>query len=111
MKSLIQNDFEDIIKTRELFSRMPVIISEKQKQQLKTFFKMDKHPTTSSFNLANASSQDLHEMIQSGNLPSFLNSFQKNRISELYKSGKTFDSIRKLQSLIDEQNNKPKSFV
>lgn len=68
---------------------------------------MEKHPTTHSFNLANASSQDLHSMVQSGNLPSFLNSFQKDRIIQLYKEGKTFDSIRKLQSLIDAQMTKP----
>lgn len=78
---------------------------------LRKLFSMEKHPTTSSFNLANASSQDLHQMVQSGNLPSFLNSFQRDRIIQLYKEGKTFDSIRRLQSLIDEQNNKPKSFV
>lgn len=68
---------------------------------------MDKHPTTSSFNLANASSQDLHQMLQSGNLPSYLNSFQKQRIIELYKNGNQWDAIRKLQGLIEEQMTKP----
>lgn len=111
MKSLIQNAFEDVIKSREIFSRMPVIISEKQKQQIKNFFKMDKHPTTNSFNLANASSQDLHQMIESGNLPSFLNSFQKDRIKELYNSGKQWDAVRKLMGLIEGQNTKPKTFL
>ena len=46
-------------------------------------------------------------MIKSGNLPSFLNSFQKNRIIELYKKGNQWDAIRKLQGLIDAQNTKP----
>lgn len=76
---------------------------------LRNLLSMEKHTPTP--NLQNATAQQYHEMIQSGNLPSFLNSFQKNRIIELYKSGKTFDSIRKLQALVDEQNSKPKSFV
>lgn len=74
---------------------------------LLNILKMEKHPSTNSFNLQNASSQDLHTMIQSGNLPSFLNSFQRNRIIELYKSGDTFGAVRKLQGLIEQQNTKP----
>lgn len=74
---------------------------------LRKLFNMEKPQHTGSFNLQNASSQDLHTMIQSGNLPSFLNSFQRNRIIELYKSGDTFGAVRKLQGLIEQQNTKP----
>jgi hypothetical protein len=64
-----------------------------------------------SFNLQNASAQDLHEMVQSGNFPSFLTPNQTSRIKELYSGGKTFDAIRKLKTLIEDQNSKPKTFL
>lgn len=99
--------FNDILKTRERFSRLPVTFSNKEKERIKNLA-MNTH---NSFNLENASSQDLHSIIQSGDFPSFLNSFQRDRIKELYSKGKTFDAIRKLQSLIDSQNSKPKTFL
>lgn len=98
---------ESIPKSLERLRSLGITLSDRQKYQIKKYFKMDKHPSTSSFNLQNASSQDLHQMIKSGNLPSFLNSFQKNRIIELYNAGKTFDAVRKLQGLIEGQNVKP----
>lgn len=59
-----------------------------------------------SLNIENATAQDFHIMIQSGDLPAFLNSYQKARIKELYESGKIWDAIGILRIAI-ENNNKP----
>lgn len=79
---------------------------------LKKFFEMNKQAHTGSVNLQNASAQDYHQMIQNGNLPSFLSQNERQRITELYNSGSTFDAIRKLKGIVEAQNEKPgKSFV
>lgn len=74
---------------------------------LKKFFSMQKTHNTGTFNLQNASAQDLRQMIESGSLPNFLTSQQRDRIMELFHQGDTFGSIRKLQGLIEGQNVKP----
>lgn len=61
--------------------------------------------------MENLTSADIHAMIRNGDFPSYLQSKDKERIKELYEQGKTFDAVRKLQGLIDNQNSKPKSFA
>lgn len=95
----------------KLIESIPDKTHEAWKKIIKQTFKMEKHPTTSSFNLANATSQDLHLMIQSGDLPTFLTTNQRERIKELYASGEIFTAVRKLQGLIDAQGSKPKTFL
>lgn len=75
---------------------------------LKKFFSMqNKSHHSGSFNLQNATAQDLRQMIETGNLPNFLTSQQRDRIMELFHQGDTFGSIRKLQGIIEGQNVKP----
>lgn len=59
----------------------------------------------------NVSAQDLHEIIKSGNFPSFLTQSQKSRIKDLYESGKQWDGVRALKSLIEDQNAPKKTLL
>ncbi len=72
---------------------------------------MERHPSTNSFNLTNFSSADLHRMVQNDDMPFFLTSNQKERIKELYGKGHTFDAIRKLKGLIEDQGLPKKTFL
>ncbi len=65
-----------------------------------------------SFNLQQSlSAQELTEMIKTNNYPDFINLFNRDRINSLYEQGKTFDAIRKLQSLIESQNLPKKTLL
>ncbi len=106
--NFIKEAYEDIAKTAERFRRPGVIFSESQKDKIKKIAIMERHtPSTNSFNLTNFSSADLHKMIQTDDLPLYLTSNQKERIKELYKQGHTFDSVRKLKGLIEDQSTRP----
>lgn len=47
-------------------------------------------------------SAELTSIIVSGNYPASVNLFQQDRIKELYDSGKTWQAIRKLQSILEK---------
>ena len=81
---------------------------------MKTFKDIFKTNKTTSFKIKpmeNLSAHHLHPMIRNGDFPSYLQTKDKERINELYNSGKTFDAVRKLQGIIDSQNKPNRSFV
>ncbi len=47
-------------------------------------------------------SAELTSIIVSGNYPTSVNSFQQDRIKELYDDGKIWQAIRKLQGIIEK---------
>lgn len=63
--------------------------------------------------IENMQAQDYFAMIEKGEFPSFISSKDKERITELYNSGKTWDGVRKLQGIVESQNggDKKKSFA
>lgn len=80
--------------------------------KLKNFFAMQQKAHSGTFNLQNATAAQYHEMIREGNLPNFLSSNDRQRISDMYSAGKTFDAVRKLMGLVEAQNGRQgKSFV
>ncbi len=61
--------------------------------------------------MENYSAQDYFKMIENGEFPSFLNSKDRERISELFKSGEQWSAVRKLQTIIESNGGKPRSFA